>query len=87
MLKFYFGTIVFYMIIIFSASCLLAEKIKENGWLNDVKKSKMHWVSALIVLSSTPVVRFLAFIMLFVMGGVTKEKYEEELEKYENTLE
>jgi len=25
--------------------------------------------------------------MMFVMGGVTKEKYEEELEKYKNTLE
>lgn len=82
MLKFYFGTIIFYMIVIFSVACLFEEKIKENGWLNGAKKYKMHWLACLVIMSSIPVIRFFIVVMMFVMVAVTKEKYEEELRKY-----
>lgn len=87
MLKFYFGTIIFYMIVIFSTTCLTKEKIKENGWLNGVKKTNMRLIPALVVISSIPVVRFSVVITLFVMYGTTKEKYEEELRKYKEDYE
>lgn len=87
MLKFYFGTIIFYMIVIFSMACLFKDKMKENGWLNGAKKSNMHWLTCLVAMSSIPVVRLFVVIMMFVMGGVTKEKYEEELRKYKEDLE
>jgi len=87
MLKFYFGTIIFYMIVIFSTTCLFKDKIKENGWLDGAKKTNMHWLAMLMVMSSIPVIRFFIVVILFVEACVTKEKYEEELEKYKNTLE
>lgn len=87
MLKFYFGTIIFYMIVIFGMACLYAEKIKENGWLEGVKTSKLDGFVKLVTMSCIPVIRLFAVIMIFVMACVTKEKYEEELEKYKNTLE
>lgn len=85
MLKFYFGTIIFYMIVIFSMTCLFKDRIKENGW--GAKKSNMHWLATLVVMSSIPVIRLFITIMIFIMSCITKEKYEEELEKYKNTLE
>lgn len=87
MLKFYFGTIIFYMIVIFSVTCLNAKRIKENGWLDGANKSKMRGVIYFVAISCVPLFRLTYVIMLFVMGSVTKEKYEEELEKYKNTLE
>ena len=85
MLKFYFGTIIFYMIVIFSTTCLFKDRIKENGW--GAKKSNVHWLAMLVVMSSIPVIRLFITIMIFIMACITKEKYEEELEKYKNTLE
>ena len=86
MLKFYFVTIIFYMIVIFSVTCLAAEKIKENGWLNGAKKSNMHWTAMLVVISSIPVIRFFVVIMMFIMYSTTKEKYEEKLRKYKEDV-
>ena len=87
MLKFYFGTIIFYMIVIFSVACITEEKIKENGWLNGAKKSNVHWIQSLVIMSSIPVVRSFVVVIMFVMYSITKEKYEEELKKYKEDCE
>ena len=87
MLKFYFVTIIFYMIVIFGMACLYSEKIKENGWLEGVKTSKFDGFIKLVATSCVPIIRLLSAIMIFVMACVTKDKYEEFLESYKNDLE
>lgn len=81
MLKFYFATIVFYIIVLFGAVCVTAKKIQENGWLEGhtvgEKKSGFSWLEKIAVISFIPVFRFLMVIAFFIMAIFTKEQFDE----------
>lgn len=80
MLKFYFGTIIFYMIALFGSVCVTAKKIKENGWLEGAETknpSYNHFFVKLITTSCVPIFRFLMLIAFFVMACLTKEQVDE----------
>lgn len=85
MLKFYFATIVFYIIVLFGTMCVTAKKIQENGWLEGYtvgeKKSCFSWLEKIAIVSFVPVFRFLMVIAFFVMAIFTKEQLDEYLGK------
>lgn len=75
MLKIYFGSILIWMIIIFSIVYVYKETIKEKGWVDASKKNK-HWLVVLFCISSIPIFRALVASGLLFMASTTKEEYQ-----------
>ena len=76
MFKFYIGTVICWMIIIWRSIRLCKDKIIENGWLNTAKKLDMTPFGALFCISAIPFLRFLVFIVVIYMACVSKDDHE-----------
>lgn len=74
MLKFYFSTVAIYAIIILSAARMMKDKIRENGWLDGVKKTDESKMTALFMVSAVPVFRLLMVLAIFAMASTEKPK-------------
>lgn len=79
MFKFYIGTVICWMIIIWCSIKLCKDKIVENGWLNTAKKLDMTPFGALFCISAIPFFRFLVFIVILYMACVSKDKYDQDM--------
>ena len=79
MFKFYIGTVICWMIIIWCSTKLCKDKIIENGWLNTAKKLDMTPFGALFCISAIPFFRFLVFIVIIYMACVSKDKYDQDM--------
>ena len=79
MFKFYIGTVICWMIIIWCSIKLCKDKIVENGWLNTAKKLDMTPFGALFCISAIPFFRFLVFIVILYMVCVSKDKYDQDM--------
>jgi hypothetical protein len=75
MLKIYFGSILIWMIIIFSMIYVCKDSIKAKGWIDETKKNK-HWLVVLFCISSIPIFRLLVASGLLFMTTTTKEEYQ-----------
>ena len=83
MLKFYFATIVIWMIITECVIVITKPMIIKNGWAYE-GKSKKNLIKSLLYsfcFSAIPVLRFCVVLMFVVMSGVTKEKYDAWIEE------
>ena len=76
MFKFYIGTVICWMIIIWCSTRLCKDKIIENGWLNTAKKFNMTSFSVLFCVSAIPFFRLLMLIVVIYMACVSKDDYE-----------
>lgn len=76
MFKFYIGTVICWMIIIWCSIRLCKDKIIENGWLNNARKLDMTPFGALFCVSAIPFLRFLVFIVVIYMACVSKDDHE-----------
>lgn len=76
MFKFYIGTVICWMIIIWCSIRLCKDKIIENGWLGSAKKLNMTPFGALFCVSAIPFLRFLMFIVVIYMACVSKDDHE-----------
>lgn len=76
MFKFYIGTVICWMIIIWCSIRLCKDKIIENGWLSSAKKLNMTPFGVLFCTSTIPFLRFLVFIVVIYMACVSKDDHE-----------
>lgn len=76
MFKFYIGTVICWMIIIWCSIRLCKDKIIENGWLNNARKLNMTPFGTLFCISAIPFFRFLMFIVVIYMACVSKDDHE-----------
>lgn len=91
MLKFYFISVFIYMFITFGGSWLFFDRIKENGWVYESKKTTVaKGIFTLVWISSVPIVRLLFAINIFIIASITKAEFEkmksdlDELEDFED---
>ena len=75
-IKLYLFSIVIWAIMIYGTAYLFNEKIKENGWL-DMPKSKKNPFVIIVLGSVIPIIRALFFLVVIIMIGMTREKFEE----------
>lgn len=68
MLKFYLTTVVIYAIIISSMAKMFRNAVKENGWLDEEKKSTESKFTMLFCLSAVPILRILVIICIYMMA-------------------
>lgn len=76
MFKFYIGTVICWMIIIWCSIRLCKDNIIENGWLSSAKKLNMTPFGVLFCVSAIPFLRFLMFIVVIYMACVSKDDHE-----------
>ena len=76
MFKFYVGTVICWMIIIWCSIRLCKDKIIENGWLSSAKKLNITPFGVLFSVSAIPFFRFLVFIVVIYMACVSKDDHE-----------
>lgn len=76
MLKFYIGTVLVWMIIIWCLIKISKPKIIENGWLNNVKKLDMTPFAALFCMAAIPIFRLLVTAVILYMACVSKETHD-----------
>ena len=76
MIKIYLFSIVIWAIMIYGTAYLFGNKIRENGWLDVKDEKKNKYVTAFLI-TAIPIIRVLMFIVVIIMVGVTKEKFEE----------
>lgn len=76
MFKFYIGTVICWMIIIWCSIRLCKDKIIENGWLNNARKLNMTPFGVLFCISAIPFFRFLMFVVVIYMACVSKDDHE-----------
>lgn len=83
MLVTYLSSVIIWMIIIFCACHIFANKIIKNGWVDNENKNRKNWLFTLFALSAVPILRVWIACMVIYMANVTKEefndKYGEEL--------
>lgn len=76
MFKFYIGTVICWMIIIWCSIRLCKDKIIENGWLSSAKKLNITPFGVLFCVSAIPFFRLLMFIVVIYMACVSKDDHE-----------
>lgn len=73
----YLISIVVWAIMIFGTVYLFEDKIRENGWMNGVKKNTKNPWLILFFMTAIPILRTVFFIAAIMMVGMTKEQFEE----------
>ena len=77
MIRMYAISIVIWAIMIFGTIYLFEDKLRENGWITEVKNNtKNPWV-VLFFMSAIPILRIVFFLVIIMMVGMTKEQFEE----------
>lgn len=77
MLETYLSSVVIWMMIIFCACRIFANKIIKNGWLDNENKKQQNWLFTLFVLSAVPILRVWIACMVIYMATVTREEFNE----------
>ena len=76
MIGMYLTSVFIWALMIGGTVYLFQDKIRENGWLDNLNKSnKNPWVT-LFLMSAIPVVRIVFFFAALVIVGMTKEEFE-----------
>lgn len=90
MLKFYLSSILIWSIILICEMLVFSGAIYKNGWLDDLKNKKynvIRFITAIlsyIVTAAIPIFRFIMAISIFMMVGISKERFNELLETIKN---
>lgn len=83
MLRIYLTSVLIYMIIIYALAYMGQDKIKENGWIDGIKK-KGKPLAGLFCLAAVPILRIFFVLVIILMIGMTKEKFEKEFQNVSN---
>lgn len=83
MLRIYLTSVLIYMIIIYALAYIGQDKINENGWTDGIKKKGKPLVG-LFCLAAVPILRIFFVLVIILMIGMTKEKFEKEFQNVSN---
>jgi hypothetical protein len=87
MLITYITTIVVWMIILIGTAYIFEDRIRENGWLKDVKQTDKNPWLLVFFMSAIPLLRVVFFISEIMMVAATKEDIDELVEDLKDEFE
>lgn len=79
LLQWYLASIIIYFVVIIVLIEFCADKIEANGWLDDCAPDSdddENPYTALLLICSVPILRFMQCVTIIVMAAMTKEEYE-----------
>ena len=87
MLIAYVTSIVVWMIILIGTVYIFEDRIRENGWMKDVKQANKNPWLLVFFMSAIPLLRVVFFIAELMMVAATKEEIDELIEDLKDEVE